>query len=88
MLALLVTLLAPALPAGFQSPAALPSAPQVVAPRETPSGARSPARIKLTRKGAVTRRALTGAPAQPVQPSPTQPTAPAGTVPFTPITTP
>jgi hypothetical protein len=57
----------------------------VVTPRETPSGARSPARIKLTRKGAVTRRSLTGAPAQP---APTQPAAPAGSAPFTPITAP
>jgi hypothetical protein len=88
MLASLVALLAAASPVGPQSTSARPSAPQVVAPRETPSGARSPARIKLTRKGAVTRRALTGAPAQPSQPSAPQPTAPAGTVPFTPITTP
>jgi hypothetical protein len=50
--------------------------PQAVAPRETPSGARSPARIKLVRKGAVTRRAIGGAPAQPAAPAPAAPASP------------
>jgi hypothetical protein len=50
--------------------------PQSVAPRETPSGARSPARIKLVRKGAVTRRAIGGAPAQPAAPAPAAPASP------------
>jgi hypothetical protein len=52
------------------------TAPQSVAPRETPSGARSPARIKLVRKGAVTRRAIGGAPAQPAAPAPAAPASP------------
>jgi hypothetical protein len=52
------------------------TAPQAVAPRETPSGARSPARIKLVRKGAVTRRAIGGAPAQPAAPAPAAPASP------------
>ncbi len=53
------------------------SAPQVVAPRETPSGARAPARVSRARKGMVTRAAPRPAAATPAPAVPLSPGAPA-----------
>ncbi len=64
MLSLPLVLPAPAAPAQSSS-APRSSAPQLVAPRETPSGARSPARVSRARKGMVTRTAPRPAAAAP-----------------------